>query len=134
MVSGPRIIGPALPPAPLVPYSDSEDDDEIMVIPRLPSSVTPRKRCSRKLKEPLDTSFLRCNKRLQPARDGFRDEASAKEALEYPQVYEGCANVGASTAPYLDLATVQGIGAGFLKMRPEDVSAATLLDLDDADE
>ncbi|KAF8650537.1 hypothetical protein HU200_063911 [Digitaria exilis] len=132
--SNPKVIGLPRPLTPLVPYSDSEDDDDVQLIPRLPPSSTPHKRCSLKLKEPLDDSFLTRSKRRQPVHDGFRDDASAKEALDYPKIYEARTQDGVPPAPSLGLDVIQGIRVGFLKVRPEDVSAAALFDLDDDDD
>ncbi|KAF8748660.1 hypothetical protein HU200_012880 [Digitaria exilis] len=84
----PGFIGPLRLALPLVSYPVSDDEDsEVQEIPMIPGSVTPRKRRPRKLKEPLDESFLRRSKRNNKAH-GFRTDSLALEASNNPSIYE----------------------------------------------
>nr|CAB3486588.1 unnamed protein product [Digitaria exilis] len=117
---------------PLVPYSDTEDDDEVQEIPKPPSSSA-RMRRRKMMKEPLDVAFLRRSSRLNQDQ-GFLNNAHAEAAVGNPGVYTAQVEGSSVTAPYLDVGTMQGI-AGFLQIQPEAVSAAALLELDaEADE
>ncbi|KAF8661800.1 hypothetical protein HU200_056755 [Digitaria exilis] len=124
----PGFIGPLLPVQPLVPY-DMSDDEEVMEISAMPASVTPRKRRHHKMKEPLDASFLRRSKRLSKDH-GFRTDEQAAEASNNPSIYEAHVVSSAIVAPHLSIDAIQGMATGYLRMQPEAVSAATLLELD----
>ncbi|KAF8666476.1 hypothetical protein HU200_053587 [Digitaria exilis] len=89
---------------------------------------TPCKRRARKLKEPLDTKFLRRSARTSLGLGGFRNKEAAKE-------YEdSAASPLDPPAPHLSVGMIQGIAIGFLHMQPSVVSASALLDLDNDDD
>ncbi|RLN05635.1 hypothetical protein C2845_PM13G12970 [Panicum miliaceum] len=102
-------IGPALPPAglPLVPYSDSEDDEDVMEIEALPASAYSNKRHARKLMEPLEQPFVRRSRRLNPELDGFRTEASRGLAADIPPVYSISVANASSVAPHLSINNIR---------------------------
>jgi hypothetical protein len=141
------IVWPLLPPTglPLVPNSDSDDDDDVVEV-RGPITPSSRKRrvC---LREPLDASFLHRSRRINPNLGGFRNQAAAQEAaalvveeapvpadplvaVSNPSVYSAQPSTSSLVAPHLSLASIQGMATGFLQMLPEAVFAAVLLDLD----
>ncbi|CAN6223982.1 unnamed protein product [Urochloa humidicola] len=128
------VIAPALPPGglPLVPYPDSDDDDEVLEVegPVPPS----KKRRRHKLREPLEKDFVRRSRRLNPEVGGFRDAESQQQAMANPSVYNAAPVDASVVATHLSVSNIQGIGVNFLKMQPKAVSAAVLLDLDDDDE
>lgn len=128
----PVVFGPAKP---LVPYSDDEDE-EVVVLDEPVVTPGPRKRRSRKLKEPLDERFLRRSKRCNASLQGFKDAGAMIEASKFPDIYSGKAVLpeGEGPAPYLSTEVLHGIGAGFLQIQPSVVSAALLTDLDDDNE
>lgn len=140
------IIGPVLPPGglPLVPYGDSDDDGDFYLKEMQgPLKETPRKRRSRKIKEPLDAKFLRCSQRNNVDLGGFRNAESTQAAANNPSiyatplavlppVYHGSAD-GGSQAPHLPLEIIQGIATEYLQMQPSAVSAASIFELDDDD-
>jgi hypothetical protein len=122
----------------IVPYEDSdEDSDDVVEVfgPITPSGS--KKRRGKKLKEPLDVSFLRCSKRLNQDLGGYCDHASASAAALVHQVqptYEAVAVEDADVPLHLSLATIQGMATGFLQLQPEAVAAAALLELDEDDD
>ncbi|OEL25373.1 hypothetical protein BAE44_0013608 [Dichanthelium oligosanthes] len=61
---------------------------------------------------------------------GFRNEASAQAAADYPIIYAGSAVQGSTPAPHLSMDNIKGIVA-FLQIQPEAVLAASLLEHDD---
>jgi hypothetical protein len=146
--TGSSFVGPLLPPTglPLVPYSDSDDEDGDVVEIQGPFTSS-KKRRARKMKEPLEASFLRLH--LNPDLGGFRNSSNAREASIYaPLASPVCADalvpisssplyVGvpagatSSAAPMLSLSIIQGMATEFLKMPPEAVSVAFLLELDE---
>ncbi|KAF8711353.1 hypothetical protein HU200_029382 [Digitaria exilis] len=126
----PNFIDPL--PGPLVPYFDSEDDEEVQEIPKPPSSSA-RKRRRKMMKEPLDVAFLRRSSRLNKDQ-GLLDNAHADVVVGYPGVYTTQVEASSVIVPFLDVDTMQGID-GFIQIQPEGVSAAALLKLDaEADE
>lgn len=127
--ASPVVIGPA---ASLVPYSDDEDED-VIIINKTNALPTPRKRRSHRLKEPLDERFLRRSKRQNPSLQGFKNAATRDEASSFPAIYTGKANMGPSDAPapFLTHVVLHGLGSGFLQIQPSTVSVAILEDLDD---
>lgn len=111
------MIGPLQLLHPLVPYPDSDEEevDNVVIIPSLPSSSTPRKRRHRKLKVPLDDAFLRRSKRL--SRDhGFRSVGLALEASNNPSMYAASTMDANVVAPHLPIDTIQAIAIGYLKI------------------
>ncbi|CAO2165701.1 unnamed protein product [Urochloa humidicola] len=130
-VPEPVVFGPALPPGglKLVPYSDSDDEDDVMEIQECPS--TTRKRRRRKMREPLERKFVRRSVRLNPDVGGFKDASSQQQAADNPLIYSSSVAVPSKVAPYLSMANIQGIATNFLQIQPQAVSPATLLELDD---
>ncbi|CAO2189797.1 unnamed protein product [Urochloa humidicola] len=124
-----RVFGPALPPGGLVPYSDSENEDDVHEIDG-PLNVTPSKRRARRPREPLEGKFCRRSKRLNPDVGGFCSAAAQEAANDNPSIYV-VSPVTGEPAPHLTVANIQGLAQGYLQMQPEDVSAAVLLELDD---
>lgn len=125
-------IGPLLSPTPLVPYSDSDEEDvQVLQTPPTPTSSM-RKRRRRMLREPLDVAFLRCSARLNQE-EGYINEASAVAALANPSIYLGhtSAPAAAEVPPYLSIDNIQGMDSGFLQMQTGAVSAPALLELDE---
>ncbi|CAL5091738.1 unnamed protein product [Urochloa decumbens] len=125
------VIGPSLPPGGLVPYPDSDDDEEVKEVEGPISSS--RKRRRRRLREPLESSFVRRSLRLNPDVGGFRDAESQAEATAYPNVYSAAPVDATVVAPHLSMENIKGIATGFLQIQPEAVSPALLLELDDDD-
>lgn len=105
-------IGPLLSMAPLVPYPDSdEEDDDVNVIPDLPSSVTLCKRRAHVMKETLDDSFLSRYKIF--SRDhGFCSDQYAQEAADNPKLYALLALDADVVAPCLSIQTIDGMPWG----------------------
>jgi hypothetical protein len=99
------------------------------------------------MKEPLEASFLRLH--LNPDLGGFRNSSNAREAsidaplaspvradalvpISSSPLYVGVpAGATSSAAPMLSLSIIQGMATEFLKMPPEAVSVAFLLELDE---
>ncbi|CAN6248991.1 unnamed protein product [Urochloa humidicola] len=131
-----RVFGPVRPPVKLVPYSDSEgeedEDDDVQEILN-PQLKTPRKRRARKLKEPLEAPFVRRSRRLNPECGGFRNQASAQAAADNPSVYMPVPLPSDAPATHLSVDIIQGIATNFLGIQPEVVFAAALLELDNDD-
>ncbi|CAN6334420.1 unnamed protein product [Urochloa humidicola] len=131
-----RVFGPIRPPVKLVPYSDSEgeEDEDVDVREILnPQLKTPRKRRARKLKEPMEAPFVRRSRRLNPECGGFRNQASAQAAADNPSVYMPIPLPSDAPATHLSVDIIQGIATNFLGIQPEAVSAAALLELDNDD-
>jgi hypothetical protein len=77
----PSFIGSLLPPTglPLVPYEDSDDDDDEVVEVQGPITPCSKKRRACKMNEPLEATFLCRSKCLNPDLGRFRDSSSAQE-------------------------------------------------------
>lgn len=134
------VFDPALPPGsiPLVPYADDEDDEEEEIkVVEGPLNVTPCKRRSHKLKELLETEFLRCSKRLNQDVDGFKDAESAHAEKTTPTstlLKLLLVLVSCLPPPNLFIANIQGITTGFLQIQRGAISEAVLTNLLDDEE
>ncbi|CAN6174190.1 unnamed protein product [Urochloa humidicola] len=131
-VVAPVVFGPQLPPVrlPLVPYSDSEEDDEVEEIEPSAFKAKSRKRRACKVREQLGKPFVRRSKRLNPDHDGFHSEEGKAAASTFPNIYSSSAVNTAHVAPHLSIDNIQGIATQYLKIQPEAVSACALLELD----
>ncbi|CAO2170277.1 unnamed protein product [Urochloa humidicola] len=131
-VVAPVAFGPQCPPArlPLVPYSNSEGEDEVEEIEPSAFKAKPRKRRARKVKEQLDRPFVRRSKRLNPDNNVFRTEEGKAAASTFPNIYSRSVASAAHVAPHLSIDNIQGIATQYLKIQPEAVSACALLELD----
>lgn len=92
-------------------------DDEVMEIP--PSN----KKRARRPRTPLDVRFLRRSKRLN------LDLTTPEEARDASATAGKATAVGeqtTSTAPHLPIEVALALGTNFLKMGPEDLSAAAM--------
>ncbi|CAL4970509.1 unnamed protein product [Urochloa decumbens] len=127
----PVVLGPVLPPTgtPLVPYSDSEDEDDVVEVVGA-QSTTPKRRRARHPREQLEDVFCRRSKRLNPNLGGFRTAASVAEVADNPSVYMVGPSTAEVAAPHLSIQNIQGLATGYLQIPPDAVSAAVLLELD----
>jgi hypothetical protein len=129
----PSVFGPQLPAGgpTLVPYSDSDsDDDEVVVIEGPITSATPKKRRARKLKEPIYSKFPRRSFRLNQGKAEFRTKDDALTAAAFPSFYSAETQDAFVVALYLPIDSIQGMATGFLRIQPSVVFVAALLDLD----
>ncbi|OEL23878.1 hypothetical protein BAE44_0015103 [Dichanthelium oligosanthes] len=116
LIVGP-FIGPAL--ALMVPMEEAnkEGDNGLMVLDGslVVQNTTPCKRCSCKMKEPLNIEFPRRRKRLNPDIDGFKSKEAHAVAFDALVVYAGTSYAAWNAlAPHISVGNVHGIATGFL--------------------